>query len=107
MEAGCEIRGDEAVCDVVAGCNAASEEDWSTEYLDAIISVRVVDDIGSTKLGGKSRPAWLDDGPATVAGHQLVERGIQPPILHPESVLIVDGDETRWLDPGLFGEVDG
>lgn len=24
-----------------------------------------------------------------------------------ESVLVVDGDETRWLDPGLFGEVDG
>lgn len=24
-----------------------------------------------------------------------------------ESVLVVDGDETRWLDPGLFGEVIG
>jgi hypothetical protein len=24
-----------------------------------------------------------------------------------ESILFVDGDETRWLDPGLFGEVVG
>ncbi len=24
-----------------------------------------------------------------------------------ESILVVDGDETRWLDPGLFGDVDG
>jgi hypothetical protein len=24
-----------------------------------------------------------------------------------ESVLLIDGDETRWLDPGLFGEVVG
>jgi hypothetical protein len=24
-----------------------------------------------------------------------------------ESILVVDGDETRWLDPGLFGEVEG
>jgi hypothetical protein len=24
-----------------------------------------------------------------------------------ESVLLVDGSETRWLDPGLFGEVTG
>jgi Xaa-Pro aminopeptidase len=24
-----------------------------------------------------------------------------------ESVLVVDGDETRWLDPGLFGDVEG
>jgi hypothetical protein len=24
-----------------------------------------------------------------------------------ESILVVDGDETRWLDPGLFGDVEG
>ncbi len=43
--AGCEIRGDETVCDLVPGAVAATDEDWSTEYLDAIISARVVDDI--------------------------------------------------------------
>ncbi len=42
---GCEIRGDETVCGLVPGAMAATDEDWSTEYLDAIISVRVVDDI--------------------------------------------------------------
>jgi len=56
--------------------------------------VRTVDDIGSVKLGGRSRPAWLDGGPVTVDGRQLVERGIQPPILHPESVLIVEVTEA-------------
>jgi glutamate-5-semialdehyde dehydrogenase len=45
IDAGCEIRGDEAVCDVVPEAQAASNEDWSTEYLDAIISIRVVDGI--------------------------------------------------------------
>jgi glutamate-5-semialdehyde dehydrogenase len=42
-KAGCEIRGDEAVRAVFPAANAATEEDWKTEYLDAIIAVRVVD----------------------------------------------------------------
>jgi glutamate-5-semialdehyde dehydrogenase len=41
--AGCEIRGDEAVRAVYAAAKPASEEDWKTEYLDAIIAVRAVD----------------------------------------------------------------
>jgi len=44
-DAGCEIRGDEEVQKLMPGVVAATEEDWSTEYLDAIISIRVVDDI--------------------------------------------------------------
>jgi glutamate-5-semialdehyde dehydrogenase len=42
-KAGCEIRGDEAVRGVFAAAKPATEEDWRTEYLDAIIAVRVVD----------------------------------------------------------------
>jgi glutamate-5-semialdehyde dehydrogenase len=43
--AGCEIRGDEAVRDVFPPARLATEEDWKTEYLDAIISVRAVDGV--------------------------------------------------------------
>ena len=43
VKAGCEIRGDEAVREVFAAAKPATEEDWHTEYLDAIIAVRVVD----------------------------------------------------------------
>jgi len=41
--AGCEIRGDEAVREIFAAAKPATEEDWRTEYLDAIIAVHVVD----------------------------------------------------------------
>ncbi len=41
--AGCEIRGDKDVVDTYPGAKLASEDDWHTEYLDSIISVRVVD----------------------------------------------------------------
>jgi glutamate-5-semialdehyde dehydrogenase len=42
-KAGCEIRGDEVVRAVYPAAKPASEEDWKTEYLDAIIAVRAVD----------------------------------------------------------------
>jgi len=41
--AGCELRGDEASCALDARVRPAGEADWDTEYLDAIIAVRVVD----------------------------------------------------------------
>src|SRR5208337_4347839 len=43
LDAGCAVRGDEATRAVDARVRAATEEDWYTEYLDAIIAVRVVD----------------------------------------------------------------
>jgi glutamate-5-semialdehyde dehydrogenase len=42
---GCEIRGDETIRSIYPRAKAATEEDWHTEYLDAVISVKVVDDI--------------------------------------------------------------
>ena len=43
--AGCEIRGDEQVRDVFPPARLATEDDWKTEYLDAIISVKTVDGV--------------------------------------------------------------
>ncbi|MBA8840228.1 glutamate-5-semialdehyde dehydrogenase [Ochrobactrum sp. RH2CCR150] len=42
---GCEIRGSHEVKALYPAAIAASEEDWSTEYLDAIISVTLVDGV--------------------------------------------------------------
>ncbi|MEP1443872.1 MAG: glutamate-5-semialdehyde dehydrogenase [Hyphomicrobiales bacterium] len=44
-ERGCELRGDEAARALIEGMIPATEEDWCTEYLDAILSVRIVDGI--------------------------------------------------------------
>lgn len=40
-----EIRGDEAVCGVIPDCVPATEEDYGTEYLDYILSVKTVDSL--------------------------------------------------------------
>ena len=43
--AGCEIRGDQTVRQLVPDAKRAIEEDWYTEYLDKILSIRVVRDL--------------------------------------------------------------
>jgi len=45
-DAGCEIRGDEATRAIANGVKKATAKDWTTEYLDLILSVRVVDGVG-------------------------------------------------------------
>jgi glutamate-5-semialdehyde dehydrogenase len=47
VNAGVEVRGDHMVCELLKEAVPASEEDWSTEYLDYIISVKVVDSLES------------------------------------------------------------
>jgi glutamate-5-semialdehyde dehydrogenase len=42
---GCELRGDDTARAIDSRLTAATEEDWSTEYLEAILSVRIVDDM--------------------------------------------------------------
>ncbi|MDA8231866.1 MAG: glutamate-5-semialdehyde dehydrogenase [Magnetospirillum sp.] len=46
LEAGCEVRGDAATREVDSRVVPATDEDWRTEYLDAVISVKVVDGVG-------------------------------------------------------------
>ena len=43
-EKGIALRGDERTRALI-GCDPATEEDWATEYLDAILSIRVVDSL--------------------------------------------------------------
>jgi glutamate-5-semialdehyde dehydrogenase len=45
IDAGCEVRGDEAVQRIDARVKPATEDDWDTEYLDAIIAAKVVDGV--------------------------------------------------------------
>ena len=45
VEKGVEIRGCPRSCELIEGCLAANEEDWDTEYLAPILSIRVVDGV--------------------------------------------------------------
>ena len=57
LAAGCAVRGDAATLAADARVTPASEQDWDTEYLDAIIAARVVDGLG--RRDDAYSGAWL------------------------------------------------
>ncbi len=98
LDAGCEIRGDETVVSMVAGAKPASEDDWSEEYLDAIISVRVVDDIDAAmehirRFGSGHTESIVasDEGAAEKFLQEL------------DSAILLHNASTQYADGGEFG----
>jgi glutamate-5-semialdehyde dehydrogenase len=95
-EAGCEVRGDDEVCGIFAGAAAATAEDWSTEYLDAIISMRVVADVDEAvehirRYGsGHTESIVSADGEAAARFLREVDSAI---VLHNASTQFADGGE--------------
>ena len=94
--AGCEIRGDAAVRALYPAAMPASEADWTTEYLDAIVSVAVVDGLDAAIAhietnGSHHADAILtDDGAAAERFMAEVDSAI---VLHNASTQFADGGE--------------
>ena len=66
QDKGVELRGDEAARNIIADMNPATEQDWYTEYLAAILSVRVVDGLDEaidhiTTYGSKHTDAIITE----------------------------------------------
>lgn len=98
VEAGCEVRASAAVLKVVPGLKPATEEDWSTEYLDAIISVAVVDGISGAidhiqKYSSNHTEAVLAEDP------EVVERFFT----EIDSAILLHNASTQFADGGEFG----
>ena len=96
LDAGCKIRGDEQVVAIVSDATPANEADWSTEYLDAIISIRVVNDIDAaiahiSQYGsGHTESIVTEDSVAAEKFFREVDSAI---LLHNASTQFADGGE--------------
>ena len=96
LAAGCEIRGDEAVRAAVPAAAKASSADRAAEYLDAIISIRVVDDIRSAIAhvaeygSGHTDSIVTNDASAAEQFLRSVDSAI---VLHNASTQFADGGE--------------
>jgi glutamate-5-semialdehyde dehydrogenase len=95
-EAGCEVRGDADTMKASNLVKPATEEDWSTEYLDAIVSMRVVDGVDAAmdhiaRYGSQHTDAIITAN-ATTAERFLktVDSAI---VLHNASTQFADGSE--------------
>ena len=96
IAAGCEVRGDEAARDADRRVKPATEADWSTEYLDAIIAVRVVDGVDEAiahiaRYGSSHTDAIVTANVATA--ERFLERVDSAIVLHNASTQFADGAE--------------
>jgi len=96
LEAGCEVRGDEAARAADPRVKPASEEDWSTEYLDAVIAAKVVDGVDAAighieRYGSHHTDSIItEDGAAAEKFLREVDSAI---VLHNASTQFADGGE--------------
>ena len=98
IDAGCEIRGDDAVCALESRAVAASDKDWDSEYLDAILSVKTVsgldEAIAHINTHGSHHTDSIitsDDG---AAARFLAEV---------DSGIVMQNASTQFADGGEFG----
>jgi glutamate-5-semialdehyde dehydrogenase len=98
LEEGCAVRGDAATLAVDPRVTPASEEDWTTEYLAAIISVRVVDGLDEAishieTCGSRHTDCIVTENAATA------ERFLR----EVDSAIVVHNASTQFADGGEFG----
>jgi len=96
--AGCEVRATEEIRTRIAGLVPATEADWSTEYLDAIVSVALVDGISGAiehinRWSSAHTEAVIAEDPA------VVERFFG----EIDSAILVHNASTQFADGGEFG----
>lgn len=98
IAAGCEVRGDETVRSIDHDVVPAKPEDWDTEYLDAIISVKVVDGVNGAidhirRHGSRHTDSIITDD-AKAAEIFLTEL---------DSAIVLHNASTQFADGGEFG----
>jgi glutamate-5-semialdehyde dehydrogenase len=96
--AGCELRGDAEICALDPLARPATAEDWRTEYLDAILAVHVVSDVGEAiehiaRYGSGHTEAIIASDPASV------ERFFR----ELDSAILLHNASTQFADGGEFG----
>jgi glutamate-5-semialdehyde dehydrogenase len=98
LAAGCELRGDAEVQALDARVGPASEADWSTEYLDAILSIRLVDGVEGAIAHidhyGSQHTDSIVTGDQAAAARFLAEV---------DSAIVMHNASTQFADGGEFG----
>ncbi len=95
-EAGCTIKGDEDVRALSSNVESASEDDWSTEYLDSVIACRIVDNIDQAiahiaKYGSGHTESII--AKQTMAAEKFLGEVDSAIVLHNASTQFADGGE--------------
>ena len=98
IEAGCELRGDARAQALDPRIGAASEEDWDTEYLDAILSVAVVDGPAAAMAHIARHSSGHTD--AIVASDEQIAEDFLALV---DSAIVMANASSQFADGGEFG----
>jgi glutamate-5-semialdehyde dehydrogenase len=95
---GCELRGDAAAQKADVRVKPATEQDWHTEYLDAIMSVRVVDGVAGA-IEHIARYGSAHTESIITANAATAERFLR----EVDSAIVLHNASTQFADGGEFG----
>jgi glutamate-5-semialdehyde dehydrogenase len=98
LDAGCEVRGDADTRVVDARVKPASEADWATEFLDAIIAARVVDGVDGAIEHIESHGSHHTD--AIITDDKTVAEKFLNEV---DSAIVLHNASTQFADGGEFG----
>ncbi|WHO39288.1 glutamate-5-semialdehyde dehydrogenase [Sphingobium sp. AP49] len=98
LDAKCEVRGDDAVQAMDDRVLAASDEDWDTEYLDAIVSIRLVDGVEEAIAHIAAHASHHTDAIITEDA-AVAERFLNAV----DSAIVMWNASTQFADGGEFG----
>lgn len=95
---GCEVRGDERVRDIVSDVVVATEEDWRTEYLAPVLSIKIVDDVNSAV--GHISKYGSGHTETIVTENQAIADVFLKQV---DSAIVMHNASTQFADGGEFG----
>lgn len=95
---GCELRGDAESCSLVPVMSLADEKDWGTEYLDSIISIRIVDGIDNAIAHIETYGSHHTD---CIISENTAEA--ETFLARVDSAIVMVNASTQFADGGEFG----
>jgi len=95
---GCEIRGCDEVVAHFPAAKAAEPQDWATEYLDAILSVKIVDGINEA-IDHINR--YSSHHTETIIAED--KAAVEAFFAHIDSAILLHNASTQFADGGEFG----
>jgi glutamate-5-semialdehyde dehydrogenase len=98
LNAGCAVRGDETIQGSDPRVTPATEDDWSTEYLDAVIACRVVDGLDAAMAHIAQYGSQHTD--CIVTGDQAAAERFLAEV---DSAIVLHNASTQFADGGEFG----
>jgi glutamate-5-semialdehyde dehydrogenase len=98
LAAGCELRGDARACAIDQRIAPATDEDWDTEYLEAILSVAVVDGLDAALAHVAAHASGHTDAIVT-ADQPAADRFLG----EVDSAIVIHNASSQFADGGEFG----